>query len=114
MKLSEAIREGAKHYPQVFNGLVKRKANGEVLGHCALGSAYYAAKGCSPSRENVDYAYNELREDFPCLRTRVAPPSVLRAGFDGMLPLDSAIVDLNDTQEWTREQIADWLESLGY
>jgi len=50
---------------------------------------------------------NAMNNLFPVLNETVKCPTCLDSG-----PLDKIIIGLNDIHKWTREQIADWLESL--
>lgn len=99
MRLSEAIRLGAMLKPQAFGTFRARTAtrdDGAFLGlriiesTCALGAACDAGY----KRSGIDQVH------VWC------PACSLRAGvlFHAM--------HLNDTHRWTREQIADWVESI--
>ena len=86
MKLSKAIRIGARIRPQGFGAYF------HVGRSCALGAAFEGMKG-RPANSIGRLIWDEL----------------------GISPrLHDRIVDLNDAQHWTREQIADWLEAEGY
>lgn len=94
MKLSEAIRQGTKRFPeQAYNTFF----NADKTAACALGCAIYSLYGEPKIHHEL-----QLYEDFP----------VLDADFDGQ-SLIALISDWNDSQGMTREQIADKLESLG-
>ena len=86
MKLSEAIRAGAKLRPQAFSGFFKDG------GSCAFGAAYEARTGRTLTPLPVD-------TDVLCV-----VPEILDAA------LFSAITDMNDEKRMSREQIADWVE----
>ena len=99
MKLSEAIRLGAMNSPQIKGGYM----DGE--GRCALSAACDAA-GIDPvtvdGRLVVDAT--KLEMTFPLLGKRLDQephPSV-----------ECVIWSLNDFDGWTREQIADWVETI--
>jgi len=96
MKLSEAIRIGARMRPQGFADLFDMAGNS-----CALGAAYEGATGktCSP------HEYSKVIQEFP----------FLGCGATGrnLSDLAKTIYRMNDRQV-KREQIADWLESEGY
>lgn len=106
MKLSKAIREGAKLRPQCHGSYFKR--NGE-LASCAIGAAVEIVTGeAEPGYllpEAFWNAFPELtaRKDYHIPGTNV---------YCDQLRL--AIVELNDKCFWTREQIADWVERQGY
>lgn len=95
LKLSEAIRIGAKFRPQ---------CTGDMFvggGSCALGAAFEALTG------RTDYYSSDV---LPI--TRYWPSLGREGGFPGELM--NEITDRNDSGEYTREQIADWLEAQGY
>jgi hypothetical protein len=87
LKLSEAIRIGARRKPQCFNCFF----NG--VGTCAMGAAA-EARGWTPGYGNP-YTY------LPEVR-------------NSKTNLGGQISSKNDHQSLSREQIADWLESQGY
>ena len=89
LKLSEAIRAGAKLRPQGFGATFKDGKS------CAVGAAYEAVTGLTswPQHEEV---YSFLSRHFG------VPYSLLRRD----------VCEKNDSRE-TREQIADWLEAQG-
>jgi len=100
MKLSEAIRAGAALAPQV-KGVFSLDG-----GTCALGAAYQAIHG-----------------EPPLLKMTV-PDLTRYLGVDMFQRVDcpvshyskhlfDAVIDLNDDFNWSRERIADWLETLG-
>lgn len=94
MRLSEAIRLGAMLKPQGFG--VLRDASGAT---CALGAALDAIG----HGENYTAAYIE----FPICRASLIHP--VRGGASiGMYVL----MTLNDDHRWTREQIADWVQTI--
>jgi hypothetical protein len=95
LKMSEAIRIGARYRPQAFGSLT------DGFGTCALGAAIEGIFGpwsvmTSGGRtcQHLDAIYGE--------RYR----AVKNVGGFG-------IVNLNDELKWSREQIADWLEAEG-
>lgn len=99
-KLSEWIREGAKLRPMIYGDFFGTYDDGErfVLGSCSLGAAFEAATGNTP---DIDFfAFCEEMEDLV-----IAMPD------EDLLDSISA---RNDTTDYTREQIADWLEAEGY
>lgn len=77
---------------------------------CALGAAFVGFFGMLPGANEVE-AMESLRNVFPELATPVAYPGA--AYVPGETPkLEDAISALNDEDGWTREKIADWVESL--
>jgi hypothetical protein len=110
MKLSKAIREGAKLRPQGFSNWFTFP-NCEQICSCALGAAYEAIfqpkfKSFFDTKKIKTF---ELENRFPELTRLVKTP------ISGEIQwLQNAIGELNDKHKWTRNQIADWVESEGY
>ncbi len=102
--LSTAMREGAKLRPQSF-GFFFSHAEGEVCS-CALGSIWeYLHGNTHPPAINNDalcelLGIAEIVADHPI--------------YNKVAPIGDIIASLNDDNLWSREQIADWLESLGF
>jgi len=105
-ELASAIRAGAERRPEQAFGdyFVGRRAS------CALGAAYEGiyrlAKdmgGVRPTKDLVDF--------FDCLEGTVRSCPI--EGCKKRLILSAMIVHLNDHHEWSREQIAAWLEQNG-
>jgi hypothetical protein len=110
MNLSDAIRLGAMIRPQAFGDL--------FLDHesCAMGAAYEAAGLMDEHTERrlelvPLQRWDDLtRATFPILKTKgVGCPM---CGHDDGLGLAFVISHLNDRHRWTREQIADWVETV--
>lgn len=98
MKLSEAMRLGAMLKPQTFGWFTDAAG-----GTCAMGAATDAAGG------------HCLQEWSAVLRVSVATcPAcgvTVRTG-RGTYAGGALIVHLNDNHRWTRERIADWVETV--
>ena len=95
MKLSEAIRLGA---------MLKPQGTGSTFGDktCALGAALEAV-GCTDKNSGWFPVY----DIFPIARVSVQRP------IDGeRMLLGTACWSTNDKYGWTREQIADWVETI--
>ena len=113
MKLSEAIKNGAKIRPQCYGGLFQ--IDGSEIKSCALGAALEGAGLYTPSEEEL-LASTTLFNAWPelgggdCLCPSKRHPSDDTEEFH----LEILIEHLNDTHRWTREQIAEWLEGKGY
>lgn len=117
MRLSEAIREGAKLRPMTTGWPFTR--DNEGWRSCALGAAY---EGTFPGAtatvldyqaQHARYAWGNaavatLVNLFPALAGGI---DVDRKGY--ALPLYDVVVAMNDSRKYTREEIADWLESIG-
>lgn len=119
MKLSEAIRNNEHQLPQIREAFFEFDDNGEIGGVCALGGALMNADidafmDCVDI-DNAGYrviGFNlALISEFPALspNTHALHPVALDSDY-----VRSIIVNLNDTHGWTREQIANWVESIGY
>jgi hypothetical protein len=116
MWLHEAIRLGALSAPQ-GEGSAAATSNLEPLRLCALGAAVYAVGVLKKEMFLTDLA---LRDIFPILRVRVLVRNQpvnfeLWAGTFNRRErtnVSSAIWRLNDNAHWTREMIADWVQSF--
>lgn len=101
MRLSEAIRLGAMLKPQAFNSRARDAS-------CTLRAATEALG--IPDHVFSDSTvlnYAALEDRYPFLVTATTHP------VDGSLARATAVIwNLNDTHQWTREQIADWVESI--
>jgi len=100
-KLSQAIRLGATFRPQCFYALSKGDDTNGMT--CAIGAAYEVHLG-----------------EFPLPLKGISASEVtsfVKRFFDGddmkALTINNKIAKLNDGQHLTREEIADWLESIG-
>lgn len=94
LKLSEAIRIGARLRPQCK---VRLFSDGKS---CALGAAYEGATGKTCGYRD----YSLVKMQFPQLLSKIG---------EWRIPLYQEVYTRNDSGQ-TREQIADWLESIGY
>lgn len=97
MKLSEAIRLGAMLKPQGFGDDATERHATES---CALGAAYDAAS-VEPR------AWHALLRAFP-----LADVISARHCPECQMWFWSVIPHLNDDHRWTREQTADWVETV--
>lgn len=109
LKLSQAIRLGAMLKPQGVG--MWKTSDGKT---CALGAAADAL-----SILNTPNSWTKLREIYPILGNPLptagsGPKIDCPACGNIQLCVGSAIAHLNDDRRhlWTREQIADWVESL--
>jgi hypothetical protein len=94
LKLSEAIRIGASYRPQGFNGVLSQIHEGTS---CALHAAYEAVTGGPAHDEGSDTSYNLTQWAYRIFGNAA-----------------TNVIYKNDDEKWTREQIADWLESRGF
>ena len=98
LKLSEAMRIGAKIRPQAKGRLFDAGAS------CALGAAYEGAFGAPPAEvwgKDYNDAGNALTDCWMRLMDR----------YPGQT---AGIFTKNDFLGMSREEIADWLEAQGY
>src|SRR5262245_38820101 len=105
MKLSEAMRLGTMLRPQTVVNLLTEQ------GSCALGAAGEAAGLFRVGDEWKEFGYTSLSETWPILYTRSPGCPVCRQSH-GDRTLGETITSLNDIHEWTREMIADWVETI--
>ena len=101
LKLSEAIRLGAMATKQAHGSWADVDADGEAS-MCAMSTAWYALTGHQQHTAESSQLVRLLDG-----RNVTVPPT------GQVMPLSSAIIELNDTHRWTRGRIADWLEGLG-
>ncbi len=103
MKLSEAMRIGAKIRPQAYNVFFDR-IDGEFCS-CAFGAVLEAEIGFLDQCELLSIRLEQIHNIHEYI-------------IDPILNIQSSIYRvvtfLNDTEKWTREAIADYLESQGY
>lgn len=100
MKLSDAIRLGSMIRPQAF---------GEYYAHggsCAAGAAFEAVG----IPEINDSAWSAQEETWNRTLGRHVGCPVNQCCFGRSVV--NMVVHLNDDHQWTREQIADWVEGL--
>ena len=107
IKLSEAIRIGAAKRPQ-GKGNYFPLSKEHVVCSCVLGAALEGAMGRLRVQSLIA---KELYEIFPILSETT---SLQTQTIDVSGTLFEVCATLNDTFNWTREQIADWLESEGF
>ncbi len=109
IKLSEAMREGAKHTkPQIGRYSALRR---DGIHCCALGAAIFTILEGELPPDNRCSVYRIFKNHKIDIDVWVEHPGIPNKD---LTPLKFVIQDLNDSCDWTREQIADWLERLGY
>jgi len=106
MKLSEAIRAGAKLRPQGFGSGLERKP-GTSCATLAAGEAFLGVM----CRDEVQ-AYKVIKNAGidTCNIFLTKCPQCDSSGFS----LWCLCIHLNDTHRWSREEIADWLQREGF
>lgn len=102
MRLSEAIRIGSACGEQCRGNYFQDGAC------CAMGAAAFAINPEAPTMLPSEVR-DLLYRTWPELHTFIVKPD----GHGNSETLFGKIVLLNDHEEWTREQIAAWLESQG-
>jgi hypothetical protein len=60
-----------------------------------------------PAKVNNNFELSDASDELPGIHTEVQHPVDKRR-----YRLRDAIISLNDTHQWTREQIADWLDEI--
>jgi hypothetical protein len=111
MKLSEAMRKGIEMTLPLKGELIEWAEDREDLYACALGAAFVGFYGAfEPKALGCICAL--FKEDFPISRVSVTFPERTKLGFLVDCTLSTAITILNDDKGWSRERIADWVESI--
>lgn len=108
MKLSKAIREGAKLRPQIHGDFFMPLAEGG-LGSCALGAAAEIVNGEPGFTLDLE---DDLTTAFPSLNHIVKGACIKSRGYVPGARLFDFIAVANDDGA-SREEIADFLESVG-
>ena len=105
MTLSDAMRLGAAMVPQAFGDTFVR--NGQtIVAACAWSSVSIGLGFPSIDVIGIYRRFPELHKTLPC-------PECDKSGYFGGMPtLEELITHMNDDHRWTREQIADWIDSL--
>jgi len=124
-KLSELIHEGSQCRPQGFNGFVQLAGENDEIRTCAIGAAMEAVAS-APTRDGCSYSFHSWEsKGYTGLREALGidiedddeasipyPPELgYKRERDCILEV---VAVLNDEYKWTREKIADYLESIGY
>lgn len=118
VKLSVLMREGAKQHPHCRDEAYRIGGHNTILASHAVGAIAVGFRSLV-RHEQAPFKANYFTEevirrtllswcdgDMPCVRHPLFSKH--------MAPLGDIIVNLNDAHGWSREQIADWLESIGY
>lgn len=101
LKISEAMREGAKMHPQ---GRLYYCQDGKT---CALGAACIGAGAtCEQLAKSLIVSPSTFWPDIQTLAVHPVKMVDMR--------LEDIIANLNDQYDWTRERIAAWLDTRGY
>ena len=117
MKLSEAIREGAKLLPQQTRHAFFERSGNECVASSAWGAAYHAEFGLDTAWMDVASMWRKLVRAFPETRCAIRlPDGMIRAQkkpdqASGSGSVEFVIDYLQVQAGWTREQIADYLDT---
>jgi hypothetical protein len=116
-KLSAFIREGATKRPQAFDDyvrLVPIDGDGWQYRTCALGAAYEAITDKLPEPDWLQdgKVVRAIHKATDIRDQRIPYPENTYPGREAYIV--DMVPTLNDHFRWTREQIADYLESQGY
>lgn len=98
MKFSEAIRKGCEMVPVQGRSLFFTDLHGRITRACAMGAAYLAYWG--PNSPEIEAVLNCF--DYVSLRI---------PEWEGHI--GNRVRTMNDQDNKTREEIADWLEAQG-
>lgn len=115
MKLSEAIRIGSKDTQQGIAVLYSQEDNT----FCALGAACHAvAPMTDPIFDIEGHSTSYFDEFFVShfgvdINEQIVSPNSREHYNANMSTVFWTVSRLNDQCEWTREEIADWLEEVG-
>lgn len=132
LKISEHIRAGAKLRPLARHGFFQVERSGEidpatgeapkVIASCSLGALAESAglvdgllaADILKSLALVYIDPDKLFQKFPELNnTGYDCPRIVEDCKYSSTSLGTIIFHLNDQHKWTREQVADWVESVG-
>lgn len=108
MKLSEAILEGCKTTKPSTSNFIYIAKNGAVCA-CALGAALYVI-----DPEIVEDYRARQRSNLPQSTINNLAMSRLVSFYPDQEDLLVSVMNLNDSEQKTREEIADWLEGQGF
>lgn len=103
---AKLIREGAALRPQAFGAYYSGRAD---FCSCAIGAAVEASIGLQAIAPEpaVAISWMDRNENVELMYLNIVNPVKTHYAE----PLWGVVAWLNDTAKWTREQIADWLES---
>ena len=116
MKPSEAMRIGAAIRPQAYGAYFDYSDTDDgttIMRSCAVGAMLEVIAGDDGIAAVFEQKFNldDYREALGITSWDV---DVEHPVTHDQTPLIVVITHLNDADKWTREQIADWLESIGY
>lgn len=103
-KLSDLMRIGAKAGNQLYFNLMDENKNSCAVGAIIIGAYPDVRSGYGEAH----FKWAELVDRFNTAKRIMNPVTGLHDS------VTCVIIDLNNKNKWTREKIADWLESIGY
>ena len=103
--LANLMRAGAKKAPQTFSGAICVIISPENYSTCALGAVADELGFFNFNTKDQSNAYGLLKDHFPVLTETVYHRDIY-------WPLQMHIESMNDADHKSREEIADWVESL--
>lgn len=108
MKLSEAIRAGSMLTQPLTKRYFEENAQTHEITHaCALIAAYVGVEGVVRKFTSIE---NWLISTWPELDGHYQHPTEKNMPAQDLFGI---VLNLSDTQGWSHQQIADWLEGLG-
>ena len=106
MRLSDAMRIGAAIRPQCQGGMFRTSSKG-IKYSCAVGAIMEGLTGRSDITVD-DFLY----ATFPIFSKKVSCPVNHQTMMVPTASLGAIIIHLNDNHGWTRERIADWIDTI--
>lgn len=116
MKMSQAMRKGAAIRPKCEAAYFFD--DGNVVKSCALGAALEGSGQMDPTQYGQSRGPIQLRDFFEVPYFGITGKQCPHAecaqskGY-GHSSIETIVMCLNDDCGWSREEIADWLESIG-
>ena len=106
-EIASLIREGTKLRPQGF-GACWKWSDSEAIKSCVLG-ALLEGDGMKPNGNSTDIhrRIDEILIEFHL--NRYACPAKC---YNSPVPFGDLLIHLNDVEKWSREKIADWIETV--
>lgn len=113
MKLSEAIRDGARFKDMHGQTLWVGTCEGDVCG-CVIGTSLYVA---GEKKVGVGYMYALMEKHFPIALKLTECPVIGCDGYSLWYPIDTDIAGrtiehLYEHHNWSKKAIAEWVEVI--
>lgn len=115
MRLSEAMRLGIKATPPIYGPVFQRsECETRVCGACAIGTPLYAVHGDAVlpliANDPIGNIARLYAEQWPWTAHVVEHPEHPDNGYRHSFV--ALVISLFESEDWTRERIADWIEGL--